>query len=67
MKIKVGQKVKWVGNFGTHPVGANGGDKPNPISTFDETSGEVTFTAAGTFGFQCQVHASMKGAIQVVQ
>jgi plastocyanin len=66
MKVRVGQTVVWnvTPDFDVHPLGGAGGDSPNPI-TF-HNNGVVTFTAVGTFGFQCLNHASMKGAIQVV-
>ena len=67
VQIKAGQSVTWTGSFATHPLLADEGDKPNPISTAD-TSGAaatVTFPAAGTYGFKCQVHATMKGAVLV--
>jgi plastocyanin len=71
-KIKAGTKVKWTGDFGTHPLGDFGGDTPNPIATTTvddagtSTSITVTFPNAGTFGYHCMVHASMMGAIEVV-
>lgn len=66
MKIKAGQTVTWQGDFGTHPLGTNGGDTPNPIADVDTSTGKVTFPNAGTFGFKCEVHPAMIGAIQVV-
>ena len=30
--LKVGQSVTWNGDFGTHPLGAKGGDTPTPIT-----------------------------------
>jgi plastocyanin len=65
MKIQVGQTVTWSGSFSTHPLLNDGGDSPNPIAGHDAT-GNVTFTAAGTYGYICGVHATMTGAIQVV-
>jgi plastocyanin len=66
-KIKVGSKVKWVGNFTTHPLLANGGDSGNPITSSGAAAGaaEITFPAAGKFGYICGVHTSMTGAIEV--
>jgi plastocyanin len=66
MTIKKGQTVAFEGNFTTHPLVAAGGDSPNPFSSVPAT-GKVTFDATGTFGFVCSVHASMNGAIQVVE
>jgi hypothetical protein len=63
-KIKANSKVKWTGNFTTHPLAGDG-----PIGTPNGSSGsaEVTFPAAGTFAYHCNVHSQMVGAIQVVQ
>jgi plastocyanin len=67
LQIKAGQTVTWTGSFATHPLQADQGDKPNPISTADLSgaSTTVTFPTAGTYGFKCQVHASMMGAVLV--
>jgi plastocyanin len=68
-KIKVGAAVKWTGNFGTHPLEAFNGDANNPISSNDADGGPdvtITFPAAGAFGYNCAVHASMFGAVLVV-
>ncbi len=72
VKIKVGAKVKFTGDFGKHPLTGTGGDSPNPISTITiedagtSTSVIVTFPKAGTFGYLCGNHQSMTGAIEVV-
>jgi len=71
MAIKEGQKVTFKGNFSSHPLKAQGGDSPNPISTkFDEASGTVDFTGAkkdGVYGWICEAHGgAMTGAIYVV-
>ena len=67
VEIKAGQTVTWTGSFATHPLLADEGDKPNPISTADTSgaSATVTFPTAGTYGYKCQVHASMTGAVLV--
>jgi plastocyanin len=67
VEIKAGQSVTWNGNFATHPLEADQGDKPNPIASANlaGSSATVTFPAAGTFGFKCQVHSSMIGAVLV--
>src|SRR5882672_7570603 len=49
MQVQVGQTVVWNGDLDTHPLGAQGGDMPNPI--IFHVNGVVTFTTAGTFGF----------------
>lgn len=72
MQIKVGQTVRWgwtdggvLDDFTDHPVIVKNGTTPSPIKNISAT-GEVTFDAAGTFGYQCQLHGSaMAGAILV--
>lgn len=66
MMIKVGQTIKWDGDFGMHPLDTLGGTTPNPILDYDHTTGEVTFTAPGSYGYTCDNHAQMTGAIKVV-
>lgn len=65
--VKVGGTVTFNSDFANHPLGAFGGDTPNPITnTATGTTVAITFPAAGTFGFQCQAHPSiMFGAVQV--
>lgn len=67
VQIKAGQSVTWTGSFSTHPLLADQGDKPNPISTADTSgaSANVTFPTPGTYGFKCQVHPTMTGAVLV--
>jgi hypothetical protein len=64
LEVRVGQTVVWNGDLDTHPLGGQGGDSPNPITS--HLNGSVTFNTAGTFGFVCLAHSSMKGAIHVV-
>jgi plastocyanin len=66
VKVKVGQSVTWTGDFATHPLAGFNGDTPNPIVTGSGGTSKITFPTAGTFGFHCQVHPSMLGAVQVV-
>ncbi len=73
MKVKVGQQVRFLedentpGNFGFHPLGAQGGDAPSPFpGALNAQTGAVTFANAGTFGYYCTAHPSMNGAIYVV-
>jgi plastocyanin len=64
--IKLHQSVTWTGSFTSHPLVAKGGDTPNPITTTSSgTTKSFTFDNAGTFGFGCQIHPSMQGAVQV--
>jgi hypothetical protein len=67
MQIKVGQTVTFSGDFTSHPIRASGGDSPNPISNIPKTTGEVTFDDTGVYGFQCELHPEMRGAIKVVE
>jgi hypothetical protein len=64
LQVRAGQTVFFNGVSDNHPLGGSGGDTPNPISLHN--NGLVTFSAVGTFGFQCLNHSSMKGAIKVV-
>lgn len=72
IRIKAGQSITFgngaggAADFGTHPVGPQGGDTPNPVSEVDTSSGEVEFPKAGTFGFACVHHPAMIGAVEVV-
>jgi len=65
LKIAAGQSVQWVGSFATHPLGPDQGDTPNPVSSHDE-NGVVVYPTPGLFGFRCNTHFEMRGAIQVV-
>lgn len=76
MQIKKGQKVTFAadangatpGDFTMHPLSARGGDSPNPVDTaLDQATGEVTFAAAGDFGYVCDIHPAMIGAIKVIE
>jgi len=66
MMIKKGQTVAFEGNFTMHPLVAAGGDSPNPFASVPDT-GKVTFATTGTYGFVCNLHSSMTGAIKVVE
>jgi plastocyanin len=67
-KIKVGTTVTWKGDLVDHPLTTKGGDTPSPITlTNSGTEAPIKFTAAGDFGFVCQKHPDMLGAIQVVE
>lgn len=69
MKIKAGQVVTWANgtgpaDFNTHPLNiANQGAGASPV--VDTATGNATFPAAGVFGFICEVHSQMRGAIVV--
>jgi plastocyanin len=64
LKIRVGQSVQWEGNFGDHPLEGHEGDRPNPIDS--HADGLVRFDRPGIFGFRCNFHLEMRGAIWVV-
>lgn len=68
MQIAAGQGVTWSGAFRWHPLSALGGVRPSPIPGAypDEGDHTLTFPAAGTYGFICEVHTEMRGAIRVV-
>jgi plastocyanin len=63
VKIKTGTTVTWTGNFSAHPLAASGGDVPNPIMS----GPTATFANAGVYGFHCGIHATMTGAVWVIQ
>ena len=63
--VRVGQSVRWDGNFAMHPLENDQGSTPNPIGAHD-ASGVVTFTAPGIYGYRCNYHFEMRGAVQVV-
>ena len=70
IKVKAGTtKVTFTGSFQSHPLEPNGGDTPTQIPTLQQTGTtlDITFTTAGTFGYECNFHPGvMFGAIQVV-
>lgn len=68
IKIKAGQTVTWTGgNFTAHPLIASGGDTPSPITkTTSGTSKTFTFPSAGVYGYVCELHPTMKGAVWVL-
>jgi plastocyanin len=70
-KVKVGSTVTFSGSFANHPLGPSAGSPANtpiPSQSDDTDGGTLSFTVpnAGTFGFECQFHASMFGALEVV-
>jgi plastocyanin len=67
MKIKQGQDVMWSGPSNLHPLIPFNGDTPTPIPAGPtKTDITVNFPDTGTFGYKCQNHATMQGAIMVV-
>ena len=68
LTVKVGQTVKFGGDFTAHPLAAaGGGDTPAiPSKSSGQEDYEVPFNTVGTFGYTCTVHASMTGAIHVI-
>jgi plastocyanin len=69
--IKAGQSVTFAGAFDSHPLNPDCGSS-NPIQgTTTGTSASFTFPAAGTYGFNCNIHGApngsgMSGVIEVV-
>lgn len=68
MEIRVGQSVTWRGNFVFHPLAGIGGSTPTPILRKSDGSGAhaVLFSDEGTFGFICEAHVEMRGAVRVL-
>jgi plastocyanin len=69
LKISMGQAVKWMGDLSaaSHPLRPFGGDAGSPIvATSSGTEVTFTFNATGVFGFHCDNHDDMTGAIWVV-
>ena len=66
IRIRVGQSVQWQGNFADHPLQTDEGDPNNPIANYEATAGLVKFDQVGVFGYRCNFHFAMRGAIQVV-
>lgn len=68
LHVALGQTVTWFGSFDSHPIQPNAGTQPTPI-TGDVASGAteygVTFPAPGVYGYECGLHATMRGAIEV--
>lgn len=71
IEIKKGQSITFNGNFGQYRVAASkgpaGGDTPNPIAGFDESSPTVKFPTAGTFGFESPDAPALQGAIRAIE
>jgi len=66
MRVKVGQTVQFDGNFANHPLEPLGGNVPTPFTlTNTGLTQQFTFNTAGNYGFHCQNHATMLGAIEV--
>jgi hypothetical protein len=72
LSVRVGQSIRFtdgagqVARFDIHSVQASGGDQPSPIDAIDLQSGNVSLPKAGTFGFLCVDHRTMRGAVRVV-
>ncbi len=69
-KIKAGGTADFAMNFTNHPLVPVAGSPTNPIqaqsSATDSGDYKVMFPTAGTYGFHCGFHSSMKGQILVV-
>jgi hypothetical protein len=66
--IRVGQSVRWIGDFPSHPLDPDEGTTPSPILPIasPDASGQVTFQQVGIYGYRCNFHFSMRGAVQVL-
>jgi plastocyanin len=65
--VAPGTSVSFEGEFSTHPLSATVGSG-NPIThTTSGTTAAFTFTQAGAYGYECDVHAAsgMCGAVYV--
>ena len=63
--IQVGDSVKWTNSDGAaHTVTADNGSFGSDSLSDGETFSH-TFGQAGTFAYHCDIHPSMKGAVQV--
>jgi plastocyanin len=64
--VRVGQTVSWRNADGaTHTATANGGAFNTGNIAPGSTSTPITMTAAGSFGYLCQLHPSMVGTLVV--
>lgn len=64
--VRVGQTVSWRNSDGvTHTATANGGAFNTGNIAPGATSTPITMTAAGSFGYLCQLHPSMVGTVTV--
>jgi plastocyanin len=63
--IRAGQSVQFHGDFPSHPLDPDEGDTPNPIANHG-ANGLVTFPQVGIYGYRCNFHFSMRGAVQVL-
>jgi hypothetical protein len=61
MKIRLGDRPLFIGDFEEHPLAEFGGDDPSPFDTIP-----WTFDRPGVFGYYCTVHPEMLGAIWIV-
>jgi hypothetical protein len=68
MQIAVGQTTVFEGDFIEHPIGPHDGDANSPIPpTTGGDSLSIVFGEIGVFGFICEAHPEMRGAIRVVR
>jgi plastocyanin len=77
MVVAVGQTVRWEGALSAHPLAPGNADHPDAgsanspiVATSSGTSVEFTFSAPGTFPYECQVHSfgdgkGMAGVVHV--
>jgi plastocyanin len=67
-EVSVGEPVTFSGDFSFHPLSETCGPIDAIAHTTGGTSMTVTFTTAGTYGYQCDAHhatENMFGAIKV--
>jgi plastocyanin len=68
LQISSGQSVVWTGNFEFHPLTGGGGTTPSPIELKDSDSEDyvVLFPSPGVYGYNCESHNEMRGAVLVL-
>jgi len=68
INVKVGTTVTWTNDDGVpHQIAADAADQPDLKSDvlYTGQTYNYTFNKAGTFGYHCQIHPSMKATIIV--
>ncbi len=66
--VFAGGSVTWNNTSGeTHNVTFSSGGSPANIANHSSGSNSRDFTTAGTFNYQCTLHAGMNGRVTVVQ
>jgi len=68
MNVSIGSTVRFFNaDSQAHTATENQGRFDTSLIAPGATSGPITLTTAGSFGYHCSVHPSMVGAINVTQ